>query len=467
VTLTAPATFGSDVFAQWLVQGNPRPVGQQTVAVTANLVQFCVAIYVAPGGGPAWVQRTTATTPPARYSAGLAYDPSRGRAVLFGGIVSSTLNDTWELDGTDWALRSPTTRPSARVAFGLAQDTGRGRTVLFGGSTGTGTWLADTWEWDGSEWTRRLPASSPAARFGTALAYDSARGVSVLFGGSDNAINLADTWEWNGTDWVQRFPSVSPTARRNHALVYDSVRQRTVLFGGFDTALRNDTWEWDGTTWTQRTPATQPAVRSSCSACFDRNRGRVVVFGGQGSGGQLGDTWEWDGTDWTQRVPLGTPVARSGAAMAFDSGRGRSVLFGGFNFFSRQDTWEYFAACDVVGKGHAGGGLPITCTTAPVLGTRFCLSFPSALGTGALMVGLAPALYPALPLLPPLACSPMSLFTAPIATLAANGSPAAPCINVPLEPSLFGAAFVMQGVIVDAGSCIRASDAMVVVLQKP
>jgi hypothetical protein len=459
VTLTAPATFGSDVFAQWLVQGAPKPVGQQAVTVTANLVQFCVAVYVTPGGGPAWVQIAAATTPPARESSGLAYDPVRRRAVLFGGTGSSTLNDTWEFDGTDWALRSPANRPSVRRAFGFAQDTGRGRAVLFGGSTGTGSWLADTWEWDGSDWALRAPASSPSARFGTALAYDSVRGVSVLFGGSNNASNFADTWEWNGTDWVQRFPSVSPPARRYHALVYDSVRRRTVLFGGFDTAARNDTWEWDGASWTQRTPATQPPANLQLGACFDRNRGRVVLFGT--------NTWEWDGVDWVQRVPLGTPVNRTGAAMAFDSARGRCLLFGGQAFAIRNDTWDYFAACDVVGKGHAGGGLPITCTTAPVLGTSFCVSFPSALGTGALMVGVAPALNPPLPLLPPLACSPMSLFAAPIATLTANGSPAVKCIDVPPEPALFGAAFVMQGVIVDAGSCLRASDAMVVVLQKP
>lgn len=459
VTLTAPATSGSDVFAQWLWHGVPQPLGQRTLSVTANLVQPCVAIYVTPGGGPVWTQITTAAPPPVRAGAGLVHDPVRRRSVLFGGYGNSALNDTWEFDGTNWALRSPATRPGARTTFGFAQDTGRGRAVLFGGSTGTGTWLADTWEWDGNDWTMRAPASSPSARFGPGLAYDSDRGVSVLFGGSNNSINFADTWEWNGTDWAQRFPSVSPPARRYHALVYDSVRRRTVLFGGFGTAARDDTWEWDGATWTQRTSTTRPPADAQLGACFDRNRGRTVLFGAS--------TWEWDGVDWVQRATLGAPVGRGGPAMTFDSGRGRCLLFGGQAFANRNDTWDYFAVCDVVGKGHAGGGLPITCTTAPVLGTSFCVSFPSTLGTGALLVGIAPPLYPATTLLPPVACSPLSLFTAPIVTLTANGTPATNCIPVPNEPTLFGVALLMQGIVVDTGSCVRASDAMVVVLQKP
>src|SRR5262245_51346436 len=56
----------------------------------------------------AWTNRTPAVSPGARSSPGLAYDPVRGRTVMFGGVAPSqaTYTDTWEWDGSTWQQRN-------------------------------------------------------------------------------------------------------------------------------------------------------------------------------------------------------------------------------------------------------------------------------------------------------------------------------------------------------------------------
>ena len=59
--------------------------------------------------------------------------------------------------------------PMARTGPGMAFDISRGRAVLFGG-TSYGQFLADTWEWDGNEWTQ-MADTGPTARQLLALVY--------------------------------------------------------------------------------------------------------------------------------------------------------------------------------------------------------------------------------------------------------------------------------------------------------
>src|ERR1041384_5226009 len=60
----------------------------------------------APGQSIAWT--TVNTVPPARYGHGVAYEPSRGVSLLFGG--SGVNGDTWKWDGTTW-LKCATSGP--------------------------------------------------------------------------------------------------------------------------------------------------------------------------------------------------------------------------------------------------------------------------------------------------------------------------------------------------------------------
>jgi hypothetical protein len=154
--------------------------------------------------GNAWVESTPATSPAARYANAMAYDGERGRAVLFGGGGETSpylLADTWEWNGATWVDRTPATSPPPRSYHALAYDSSRERLVLFGGVRSyVPDSLADTWEWNGSAWVETTPATSPAARYAPAMAYDGARGRMLLFGGlyvdGGTYHYLGDTWEY-------------------------------------------------------------------------------------------------------------------------------------------------------------------------------------------------------------------------------------------------------------------------------
>src|SRR5207249_3318430 len=121
--------------------------------------------------------------------------------------------DTWEWDGSTWVQKTPATSPPARESHAMAYDSARGRVVLFGGiDSSRSLLLGDTWEWDGSMWVEKTPATSPPARFEHSMAYDSARGRVVMFGGYDGSYR-GDTWEWDGTAWVETTPTTSPSGR--------------------------------------------------------------------------------------------------------------------------------------------------------------------------------------------------------------------------------------------------------------
>ena len=73
---------------------------------------------------PTWEQLSPATSPPARYSASMAYDSGTGQLVLFGGTNNYSgngpLNDTWIWNGTMWTQLSPATSPPALYAASMA-----------------------------------------------------------------------------------------------------------------------------------------------------------------------------------------------------------------------------------------------------------------------------------------------------------------------------------------------------------
>jgi hypothetical protein len=341
--------------------------------------------------GRNWTRVVTATWPQARVDHALVYDRQRSRAVLFGGWVpaSSVLfDDTWEYDGCSWVRRSSATSPTARARHALAYDPVRGRTVLFGGIHNAAT-LADTWEWDGTVWTQTV--GGPPARCAHAMTFDLARNRTLLYGGERNGQQITDTWEFDGASWTPASgsapatdsmpamaydqaratavlfssssysgatwerPSASaawtlaadraPSPRGHHAIAYDWSRARTVLFGGtgFAAPVDGDTWEWDGSRWHEMPAVPSPPARWYHAMAHDVARSRTVLFGGWDRNNvELADTWEWDGTTWTQRFPAQSPPPRMLHAMSYDWSAQRTVLFGGAApapMFQHADTW--------------------------------------------------------------------------------------------------------------------------------
>lgn len=101
-----------------------------------------------PGTGN-WTEMRPATSPPGRYGHAMAYDRAAGGIVLFGGFgYARILKDTWryDLDAEDWAAMDPPSSPPARWSAAMVFDSSRGGTVLFGGLGDN--YFSDTWEYD-------------------------------------------------------------------------------------------------------------------------------------------------------------------------------------------------------------------------------------------------------------------------------------------------------------------------------
>jgi hypothetical protein len=168
----------------------------------------------------------TATAPPVRLDAAMAYDEESGAIVLFGGQRCGAsaqqgqncdgidefemLGDTWLYDAGQWRPvvddDPPLPAPRARAGHALAFDSGRRRVVLFGGTVaaltdcGTGSrFCRDLWEWTGHSWEEQEPVigseGTPRARAATGFAGDVRGGGVLLVGGSPDD---GATWRWSG-----------------------------------------------------------------------------------------------------------------------------------------------------------------------------------------------------------------------------------------------------------------------------
>ncbi len=300
------------------------------------LLSFCLSSWVVARahGQIDWAQRADSPDHLEPGGAGVAYDPTRGRTMLF------QHGETWAWDGASWALLDSALTSVPMTERLLSYDSRRDRLILIGFDYYPTA--SSLWEWDGSTWAQAVAAFDPPARGGGAIAYDESRGVTVLFGGQAYGSGqfLNDTWEWDGTSWIPRYPATSPSGRRGHVMTYDSSRGRVVLLGGGAFGYLTDQWEWDGQNWAQ-IPTTPPIATTSSwfAAAFDAARTRLVlsVYGSNA----MQETWEWDGLAWTQRFSTTTTPSRCWHRMAYDSRRDRITLIGGSTRF---DTWEWNGA---------------------------------------------------------------------------------------------------------------------------
>ncbi len=293
-----------------------------------------------------WVAPTLSPAPSARADVALTYDAASNNTLVFGGdnarLPGVMYGDTWVWRGA-WTQLSPVDSPSPRGAAGMAYDPTTGTVVLFGGTDPNGIVFGDTWTWDGVNWTQQFPPASPPARTAIdSMAYDPISQTVVLFGGFASSTGdygappFGDTWVWNGRakTWTQKFPRSSPSPR-GASIAYDATTKNVVLFGGNNGGgdccriYYGDTWTWDGSNWTQQFPAISPSPRTGQSMAYDAGSGKVIVFGGtSGPPEGLNDTWAWDGNTWKQ-LRSTQPTGLWGTSMDFDALTGGLVLFGG------------------------------------------------------------------------------------------------------------------------------------------
>jgi hypothetical protein len=194
------------------------------------------------GSTQQWTERTPAHNPTAVSGPMLFPDPINGHVDMVGGFDGRIfMNTTYQWTGSDWMkLNTPnsiTGRGSAIAELDRANRT----VVVFSGIGSLR--VDDTWTFDGTTWTQESPAHQPPERFDSSSAYSPRlHGVVVFGGGSPNG-NLNDTWEWNGTDWRQLHPGTPPAKRDSPGMAYDKATRMIVMFGGDVSGNpAGDTW---------------------------------------------------------------------------------------------------------------------------------------------------------------------------------------------------------------------------------
>lgn len=162
--------------------------------------------------GTTWNLLFTTSAPTARGAHRMVYDEARRVLVMFGGWrtpANGTLGDTWELNGTSWSqVTGP--GPSNRCDPGMAFDPQRGRIMLFGGLTSftgsTPNVIGDTWDYGANGWVQRTSTGPATARGYAEMVWHEPRSRLTLTGGMDANGARAETFAVN-----------RPTAARSDA----------------------------------------------------------------------------------------------------------------------------------------------------------------------------------------------------------------------------------------------------------
>jgi hypothetical protein len=289
-----------------------------------------------------------------------AYDSTRKRVVLYGGVDTSvsppvTSRSFWFWDGATgkWDTLDPppaTLWPPLRSQPQIAYDAARDRIVLWGGSDASG-FPQDTWEWDGVQWAN-WPATSngPVGTNAHTMTYADGRGTVMLF-------DTSSLFDWDGANhrWVmQAFLPLAMTGVSYARLAWDSLRSKVVLYGGYRSNegtvhIPSKVLDWDSTNgWLDRKPATLPAAWPEWRrnlVVYDSRRSRLVIYGANSNSVvDPGYVWEWDGArnSWTRRddAGIGPPNLDNGI---YDPDRDVVVGYVGFysQFEMKNGMWEY------------------------------------------------------------------------------------------------------------------------------
>jgi hypothetical protein len=98
--------------------------------------------------GTTWALRSPVTQPPLVYAASAAFDPRINAVILFGGGSGGVDQNTtwrWSSDAGNWKQVITTQSPPPREGAGMAYSPSLGRVIVFGGQNSE-TLLNDTWE---------------------------------------------------------------------------------------------------------------------------------------------------------------------------------------------------------------------------------------------------------------------------------------------------------------------------------
>lgn len=251
--------------------------------------------------GSAWSELTPANSPSPRELPAMSWDPVDGYVLLFGGDWYDSTNtqhvfgDTWSFVGGVWTSHAVRSGPAPATAPDLAYSPSEGGMVLFGGYNASLAYFSVTWLYAGGSWTQLHPASSPPARADAALVEDTADGSLLMFGGVGSGASFNDTWRYASHTWTNISPTASPPARWGTSHAWDPVDGCLLMQGGIDgTSVLHDTWAFCGGAWVHPSLSLDPGPRWGTGSAWDSTLQFFVVYSGINylmTGTQYADTW--------------------------------------------------------------------------------------------------------------------------------------------------------------------------------
>lgn len=346
-------------------------------------------------GPEGWHSVATPTAPSGRGYAAIGFDPQRQGVLLFGGENGTTyteLGDTWLFANGTWSnlTASLPVSPPARWGADLAWDPSGPYMVLFGGRnsgvtnvTGSATLFNDTWIFNATGWHILPRYPSPSIREDVQLFYDPVVQRLVLFGGtaftpSYSFYGMNDTWYFDRGAWanvtaVLQTQAPPPTDLAGSA--WDPSLSAAVVYGGQNgrggCASYDTTWTF-ATGWNESLGPTSPGVTADgpTVAYVPGDRADLLFGGEQGAVcNPSAGTWEYSGGNWTDITPIlnasdGTPPSRFSSTVVYDPVEQAAVMFGGVdnNYYPNGwlgDTWTYPVApfvATVAATGTTGVG---------------------------------------------------------------------------------------------------------------
>ncbi|HLN51130.1 MAG TPA: hypothetical protein VK455_03625 [Thermoplasmata archaeon] len=327
----------------------------------------------------------TATTCPApRLGAMLAYDPAAGGMVLFGGAfylflgvpIQVAYNDTWLFANDSWTNISSSVgnAPSPRFSGAMAYDPSDGYSLLFGGSTVYGNALGDTWKLAAGRWTNITSSEggatgyeslqAPEPRAGAAIS-TSPSGYVMIFGGEDRqgggATDIIQNWCNNGTYYDEGNSTIA-------WWFYQGKWTPMSNWGDTDTGpctpiIKSPREPAVPTPAASAVVPNPPCGRVDAALGWSPKNGQFVLYGGYGSTaqsvnsvcsggpGMLNDTWLYGnvsggGYVWHNAGDSGDPLARAYMGYSSDFTSDYFEIFGGqvtsVDGPTVNQTWRFF-----------------------------------------------------------------------------------------------------------------------------
>lgn len=318
------------------------------------------APYAPSGAGvaAAALLKTTATWTPTTSGPSLIWDAtafaaSTGQLVGFGGTDGCCVTGTTRLfnpkTGAWTTLAAPRTGwPQARTLARMAWDPVRGKVILFGGRDRSGVALQDTWAFDpvARTWTQLVAncrkAVCPPARLAHGMVWSTALQRVLVFSGevSLGSPLLADVWSFDGRAWTKLATTNTPAGRLLFGMAEDPSTGSVLVFGGLTDRYRDQvsdlaTWVLDPKTrvWTRLATPTVPQPRAEMGMAWLGSVGAVVIAtGGDGTTcmSWTNTVWAFTGSDWRQLTVSGVaPTPRNEGSLTANPLDGSAILIGG------------------------------------------------------------------------------------------------------------------------------------------